>query len=57
MEYTDHQILIEIELLNDEVESQFAAGEQLNKERLATQISRIKSRLLERNQQILAIKS
>ncbi|CAI6056651.1 hypothetical protein PAECIP112173_01617 [Paenibacillus sp. JJ-100] len=57
MEYTDHQILIEIELLNDEVQSQFAAGEHLNKERLAAQISSIKSRLLERNQQILAMKS
>lgn len=57
MQYTDRQILLDIELLNDELASMYSAGESVNKERLTKQIIRLKSHLEERNQQILNSKS
>jgi low affinity Fe/Cu permease len=57
LEYSDRQILIDIELLNGEIATQYAAGGLINSERLTSQLSRLKSRLKERNQQIVTSKS
>ncbi|MDM5277013.1 hypothetical protein QUF95_06450 [Paenibacillus silvae] len=57
MERTDRQILMDIELLNEELASQYGTREVMDSERLAMQISRLQSRLRERNQQILIHKS
>lgn len=57
LEYSDRQILNDIELLNGEIATQYAAGGLVNSERLTSQLSRLKSRLKERNQQIMTSKS
>ncbi|WP_127536643.1 hypothetical protein [Paenibacillus illinoisensis] len=51
--YNDHQILLDIELMNSEI----ATGEGVNSERLAGQLSQLKHRLTERNRQLIASKS
>nr|WP_154983608.1 hypothetical protein [Paenibacillus xylanexedens] len=57
VQYNDRQILIDIELLREELSTQYEAGEVVNSERVAMQLSRLMSRLKERNQQILSLKS
>ncbi|WP_433707055.1 hypothetical protein [Paenibacillus illinoisensis] len=55
--YNDHQILLDIELMNSELANQYASGEGINSERLAGQLSLLKHRLSERNRQLIASKS
>ncbi|NUU79566.1 hypothetical protein [Paenibacillus xylanilyticus] len=55
--YNDHQILLDIELMNNELVNQYASGEGVNSERLSAQLSQLKHRLTERNQQLFASKS
>ena len=55
--YNDHQILLDIELMNSELANQYASGEGINSERLAGQLSQLKHRLTERNRQLIASKS
>ncbi|MGG4129462.1 hypothetical protein ABEW19_14350 [Paenibacillus illinoisensis] len=55
--YNDHQILLDIELMNSEIANQYASGEGVNSERLAGQLSKLKHRLTERNRQLIASKS
>ena len=57
LEKNDRQILMDIELMNSELANQYEAGELVNSERFASQLSQIKFRLKERNQQILISKS
>ena len=57
VQYNDRQILIDIELLKEELSTQYEAGEVVHSERVAMQLSRLMSRLQERNQQILSLKS
>jgi hypothetical protein len=55
--YNDHQVLLDIELLNSELANQYTSGEGINSERLAGQLSQLKHRLTERNRQLIASKS
>lgn len=57
LQHNDHQIFQDIESLREELALQYAAGVEMNSERLFNHISRLKSRLQERNQQILINKS
>lgn len=57
LEKNDRQILLDIELMNSELANQYEAGELVNSERFASQLSQLKFRLKERNQQIMTSKS
>lgn len=57
LEKNDRQILMDIELMNSELANQYEAGELVNSERIASQLSQLRYRLKERNQQILISKS
>ncbi|WP_440109561.1 hypothetical protein [Paenibacillus sp. QZ-Y1] len=57
LEHTDHQILMDIELMHSEIATQCKAGELVNSEHLVSQLSGLKLRLQERNQHILLSKS
>ncbi|WP_339234903.1 hypothetical protein MKX40_18655 [Paenibacillus sp. FSL R5-0517] len=57
LEKNDRQILMDIELMNSELANQYEAGELVNSERIASQLSQLRFRLKERNQQILISKS
>lgn len=55
--YNDHQILLDIELMNSEIANQYASAEGVNSVWLAGQLSQLKHRLTERNRQLIASKS
>lgn len=57
LEKNDRQILMDIELMNSELANQYEAGELVNSERFASQLSQLRFRLKERNQQIMTSKS
>ncbi|MGV2886706.1 hypothetical protein [Paenibacillus taichungensis] len=57
LEYNDRQILMDIEKMNSELSTRYEAGELVNSEHLASQLSGLKLRLEERNQHILLSKS